>query len=252
MFCWDLGVLSSHEWRITHALSHHAYTNTVIDFELSALEPFLDYRVYESKSFWYRSKLAFVFLLILSPFVLFPEVVKRIISIINGQQRLRPENLLPFTQLLLLILTIPSSYSNSWSLAFKLWFTIQSSCNFVFMVIGLTTAHHHKDMFHVGDGEFRYGLDWGLAQLDATADSRDVTGFLLTELSMFGNHILHHLFPTLDHGLLDSLRPVLQRTCDDFNLPKHLTQSPSIYNQKELVIGTLQQLARTKPRPISL
>jgi fatty acid desaturase len=230
------------------------YTNTVIDFELSALEPFLDYRVYEPKSFWYRSKLAFLFLLIISPFVLFPEVIKRVISIANGQQRLRPENLLPFTQLFLLILIIITSspsycdHSACWSLAFKLWFTIQASCNFFFMVIGLTTAHHHKDMYHVGDGGFRFGLDWGLAQLDATADSRDVTGFLLTELSMFGNHILHHLFPTLDHGHLDFLRPILQQTCDEFKLPKHLTQSPSIYNQKELVIGTLQQLARTEPR----
>ena len=244
MYAFDLGVLSSYEWRVTHALSHHLYTNTIIDFELSALEPFLDYRVYDSKSFWYRSKLAFFFLLMISPIVLFPEVIKRVISIVNGQQKLRPENLLPLSQLFLLVL----ASAGNWSLAFKLWLTIHSACNFCFMVIGLTTAHHHKEMFHAGDGEFRFGLDWGLAQLDATADSKDVTGFLLTELSMFGNHVLHHLFPTLDHGLLDSLRPVFTKTCADFNLPEYLTQSPSIYNQEELIRGTLQQLARTKPR----
>jgi fatty acid desaturase len=248
MYCWDLGVLSSFEWRVTHALSHHLYTNTIIDFELSALEPFLDYRVYQPKSFWYRSQLAFPFLLMISPIVLFPEVIKRVISIMNGQQKFRPENLLPFSQLLLLVLTVPSTASSGWWMAFTLWLTMQSACNFCFMVIGLTTAHHHKDMYHVGDGQFRYGLDWGLAQLDATGDSKDVSGWMLTELSMFGNHVLHHLFPTLDHGLLDLLRPVLIDTCNEFMLPESLSWSPSIYNHKELIIGTLQQLARTQPR----
>jgi len=31
MHVWDLSLLSSYEWRITHALSHHIFTNTVIN-----------------------------------------------------------------------------------------------------------------------------------------------------------------------------------------------------------------------------
>ena len=30
MYVWDLSLLSSFEWRITHALSHHGFTNTVL------------------------------------------------------------------------------------------------------------------------------------------------------------------------------------------------------------------------------
>lgn len=30
-------------WRVSHALSHHIYTNTINDLEISTLEPFLQY-----------------------------------------------------------------------------------------------------------------------------------------------------------------------------------------------------------------
>ena len=249
MYCFDLGLLSSHEWRVTHALSHHIFPNTILDFEISNLEPLLDYRVYKSKSFLHRTKLSFFIALILSPLALFMEVVKRSISIAAGQQKIRMENFTPAIPLTVFMIAIPSSSADYWWLAFKLWTVMNSAYAIFFVLIGLTTAHYHPDMFHAGDGEFRYGLDWGLTQLDATGDSKDVTGFLLAELCTFGNHVLHHLFPTLDHGLLDSLRPVLQKTVEDFHLPDDVIQSlNNKFTQRELLIGSLQQLARTKPR----
>lgn len=33
----------SREFRIIHALSHHLYTNTIIDIEISGVEPFIEY-----------------------------------------------------------------------------------------------------------------------------------------------------------------------------------------------------------------
>jgi fatty acid desaturase len=238
----DLGLLSSYEWRITHALSHHPYTNTVIDYELAVVEPFVDYRVYETKSILHRSKVSFFYGAVILPLIFPSQLIKRFINVGTGQQKLRPENFLPLIELFVMAILC-----NGFVPAFKLWLTIHSACSLCFLFIGVTTAHHHPDMFHAGDGEFRYGLDWGLAQLDATGDCKDVTGSLVAELTLFGNHILHHLFPTLDHGLLDSLRPVLEQTCADFNLPQQLAHTPA-YNQHELLIGNLQQLARTQPR----
>ena len=244
MFCMDLGLLSSYEWRITHALSHHPYTNTIIDYELAMVEPFLDYRVYESKSILHRSKISFLYGLALSPLIFPSQAIKRVINIVSGQQKLRPENFFPFIQLISMAIL----FVGDWSLAFKLWLTIHSACSFFFLLIGVTTAHHHPDMFHAGDGVFRYGLDWGLAQLDATGDSKDVSGCLLAELTLFGNHVLHHLFPALDHGLLDLLRPVFEQTCADFNLPQRQVAQSAAYKQHELLLGNFVQLARTEPR----
>ena len=67
---------------------------------------------------------------------------------------------------------------------------------------------------------------------------------------MYGNHILHHLFPTLDHGLLDSIRPVFEDTCRDFDLPEAIYQYPNPHSQWDLFVGMLQQMARVLPRSI--
>ena len=118
-----------------------------------------------------------------------------------------------------------------------------------FVVIAVIAAHHHPDMFHSGDGHFQYGNDWGLGQLDACRDRNDVDGVLLAELTVYGNHVLHHLFPTLDHGVLDIIRPVFQQTCQDFKLPAELSQPTSPYSQWQLLMGMIKQLARVQQRP---
>lgn len=247
MYVWDLCLLSSYEWRITHAISHHCYTNSILDFEISMVEPIIDYRVYTAKSLWHRSRLSFLFSVILLPLVLFFELIKRIVSIFTGHQKLRPENLLPLFELIAMRLLITSG---GWITALFLWFTMHASCSLSLILgDGLISAHHHHHMFHPGDGEFSYGLDWGLAQLDATGDNKLITGpSFFIEVVMFGNHVLHHMFPTLDHGLLETLRPVLRKTCRDFNLPENLIESLNCYTQWDLITGTLKQMARTRAR----
>jgi fatty acid desaturase len=60
-------------------------------------------------------------------------------------------------------------------------------------------------------------------------------------LTSFGNHILHHLFPTLDHALLPQLEETLIETCKEFEV--EIRKMP-IWN---ILVGQFQQLARTKP-----
>ena len=38
MYSFDLTLYSSHEWRISHAYSHHVFPNTINDFEIIAFE----------------------------------------------------------------------------------------------------------------------------------------------------------------------------------------------------------------------
>lgn len=39
MYYFDLSMMSSKDWRITHAMSHHMYPNTLWDYEIYAFEP---------------------------------------------------------------------------------------------------------------------------------------------------------------------------------------------------------------------
>ena len=240
MFCWDLGLLSSYEWRITHAMSHHIYTNTIYDYEMSGFEPLFDFKASPSKNWMQRFGMKLAGHL-LYPMFFFFDGVKRVVFIVSGQQNLRPENLLPLFQLLVAVL-----FTNHWTVGFKLWLVVQASASYLFGFIGVIAAHHHPDIYHAGD-EFALGSDWGLCQLDAVRDRRDVNGNLLAELISYGNHVLHHLFPTVDHGLLSLLQDDFMETCRKFHVdnPEQFQQS---LTQWDRYTGMLEQLARVAAR----
>jgi fatty acid desaturase len=64
--------------------------------------------------------------------------------------------------------------------------------------------------------------------------------FFLT-LTNYGHHVLHHLFPTIDHYYLPKLYPILQETLQDFG-EVYITSSVT-----EQIKGQFQQLLRIKP-----
>lgn len=41
MYTFNFTLMNFTEWRISHALSHHVYTNSLYDLEMSLFEPFL-------------------------------------------------------------------------------------------------------------------------------------------------------------------------------------------------------------------
>lgn len=83
-------------------------------------------------------------------------------------------------------------------------------------------------------------MDWGIYQLDAVMDRKDITGSHFLVLTNFGDHALHHLFPTVDHGLLEYLYPVFMDTCKQFGTEWRLS------TQLETVKGQYRQLAKVE------
>lgn len=43
MLCFNLSLLNYREWRVSHAMSHHLYTNSYYDLEISMFEPWLQW-----------------------------------------------------------------------------------------------------------------------------------------------------------------------------------------------------------------
>ena len=85
---------------------------------------------------------------------------------------------------------------------------------------------------------FREDKDFGILQLAAVRNRRDVDGNFFLTMIMFGEHALHHLFPTIDHSQLYKLDQVLEETCREFKLDF----KPFV--AKKLFLGMFQQLAR--------
>lgn len=84
--------------------------------------------------------------------------------------------------------------------------------------------------------------DWGLLQYDAAYDRNEILGNRFFGLIMFGEHALHHLFPTIDFCHLQDLIPIYNETLKEFGLDP--INKPIV----STILGTFIQLARNEPR----
>ncbi|KAK6621298.1 hypothetical protein RUM43_011604 [Polyplax serrata] len=233
MFYFHLSLMSLREWRISHVLSHHIFPNSYLDLEVSMVEPFLNFLPRTDKRIRYIAWTITPFLMMCLAHVQF---IRRLyLVLIKRSTKLEwKEELVGFS--FPLFIYIFNGAVSPWEI-FLTWNVVVATASFVFTFIGFTAAHHHPEIYHDGDylGNNR---DFGVLQLAAVRDRSDVDGnYVLTTL-MFGNHAMHHLFPTIDHSKLYDLNPVLEETCREFNINfKPMTV-------KNMLLGMFQQLVR--------
>lgn len=76
-------------------------------------------------------------------------------------------------------------------------------------------------------------------------DRNDINCNSFLVLTNFGEHGLHHLFPTLDHAVLEKLWPIFKKTMKEFNIELRMN------SQFEMIKGQFKQLARAVPNPFN-
>ena len=118
------------------------------------------------------------------------------------------------------------------------WNVIILTASLMFTTFALNVGHHGPESVHEGD-EFKE-LDFGIYQLATTIDRREVKTNLITTLTYFGDHVLHHMFPSLDHSLLPHLKQTFIETCTEFQ--EEFRECSLL----EAFIGQFQQLSRTE------
>jgi len=237
---WNLGLFSYREWRISHSLSHHIYTNTLHDLEISMFEPFFKWLPSPN----IKSNLGSAVSVILSPvfygFTFYLEFSKRLFITLTTKQQLFywEDIVIPSSVPFCMFIFGQSDPYN----VFKLWLFILWAGGMSFAAIGLNAAHHHPEIVHEGDAH-NPTLDWGIFQLDTVMDRTEIQGILLT-LTHFGDHALHHLFPTIDHVHLPELTDILLETCEEFEAQCRTCR------WWELIKGQFAQLRRTTTNPV--
>ena len=90
---------------------------------------------------------------------------------------------------------------------------------------------------------YRADRDFGLGQIDAVRDHVEFAHNPFIVLVTFGEHCLHHLFPTIDHTNLHHFYPVFHETCKKCGVK----YKPLKF--LELWKGQFQLLAKNKPNP---
>jgi len=232
-YFFDLSLLSHRDWRISHALSHHLHTNTYTDVEVTAVEPYMSFLPQEKNVFVRRMS---PFLLHLFAFIAgHVEFAKRVLFLVTREQNFHIENLFPVLEFSFLW------FSLDILAALRIWFIIHGISGYWLIMTSVTTTHHHPELFHPGDSP-RVDPDWGLHQLDTVRDLDKP--YLPLVLTTFGDHLLHHLFPAVDHSKLAGLYPALHQT---------LLQFGEVYPTRtlaDMLQGINQQLTNTKPKKL--
>lgn len=115
----------------------------------------------------------------------------------------------------------------------------------LYSITALNAGHHGVEVVHEGD-EFA-SLDFGIYQMAATVDRIETNANLFLSITNFGDHTLHHLFPSLDHALLPQLRSVLAETCLEFDVEfrKYTCLHALIQQFKQLGRTTIIRLDRS-------
>ncbi len=192
----DVTGMSSDEASTTHALSHHLYPNTHLDWEVFAFLPGTVAWTTAEKS--ETSKILTETKLWPVAFTLMPlfELASRPINMLFGTRPKKLPDLAPF---MTLAGFMAASKGGPWQ-GFKQWITMQMTFQALFPLIGLAVHHSHDEegvprAWHEGEPDPE--MDFGLHQCKATSDHSVDLG-IYPAMTLYGclhNHQVHHLLP---------------------------------------------------------
>ncbi|KAE9535776.1 hypothetical protein AGLY_007677 [Aphis glycines] len=230
MYYMQLSLFSVREWRISHVISHHVYTNTILDLEMILLHPFIHWFPTNDKP----SLVRYVpyLTLVVYPFIAPGQFVVRTFKRMNDKA-----DFLMFVipGILMLCGHMPIG------LVFNMWLIMILTSSFVFSFLGFSVSHHFPNNFHDGDHISDKDIDWGLHQIDTSVERNEITDNVFVSLVTFSDHTLHHLFPALDHSLIPFLQDIFLNTCEEFGLDR--TSKPFT----SIIRGQFKQLVRLTP-----
>ncbi|XP_014614822.1 PREDICTED: cytochrome b5-related protein, partial [Polistes canadensis] len=145
MYYFDISLMSSKDWRITHAMSHHLYPNTIWDYEIYVFEPILNWLPNKNKN-TLKIFLGYIYTPIVYTLSFIFQGIKRYYSVIWEYKTFEFRDAVP-----LLLPIVMSFFAPNILISIKTWLIIIFISSIVFNFIGLNAAHHHPNIFHDGD-----------------------------------------------------------------------------------------------------
>ncbi|CAG9812129.1 unnamed protein product [Chironomus riparius] len=228
-------------WRTSHVISHHMYSNSFTDMEITSLEPLVQLLpVHSRSSFEIMCNFMLLPISYVLPFHL--GLIFRYLGLFYSKNfKLHWDEIL--------VLLPPTSMFLFGSPTFTLsnlldilitWNIIIAISSFLFVAMAISGGHHSPSIVHEGDDI--KSMDFGIYQMLTTFDRTEANFSIPISILYFGDHVLHHLFPTLDQAILPQLREVLDKTCQEFDV-KYIK-----YGTVKSFFGLLKQMSRTKAK----
>lgn len=147
MLYFNLSFLNYKEWRISHAMSHHLFPNSLYDLEIVLFEPIFCWIPSPMKSFTQRF-LSWLYSPVVYTFMFLDQLAKRtVFSITTKTNLFERSDMIPLIVPLAMLLF---GSTNPFSVLF-VWMQIILISSFIFGAIGLNAGHHHPNVVHEGD-----------------------------------------------------------------------------------------------------
>jgi fatty acid desaturase len=237
----DISGFSSAEFRMHHAISHHAYTNTVLDAEINQFLP--DISFFPGEKTAKESMFGKIALSVACIIGVPLKQVKRFVDILTGQfhgdAADTAAQLIPLLQLALL-----ASQKGTRTGA-SLWLMMLGTTSNMFLWANFLTGPHFNDeCWHQGDT--LDSRDWGMMQVQTNTEREEMSHedtfkANLINIPTFGLHHLHHLFPTVDAYELSKIVPIFNEHCEEWGV------TFSMMSQSEMGKGLWQCLDGYEP-----
>ena len=211
-YCADVTPFGSHDWRVSHAQSHHLYPNLDLDLEASGLEPLVSFmRNRPTNSalvygYWHAAA-----------FLVGPVQVGELwYRVATRRAALLPENLLVPAQLAALVACAGAARG------LALWCAMHGVGIYLLQVV--STPLHRSEYSWTEGCEGARAREEGFAEHTLASTEHywssfaarwPTLGLLLGVFvsGSFHSHVAHHLFPTLDHSRHHLVHAVLLKHC---------------------------------------
>lgn len=212
--------LSSSTWFRDHNLQHHMYTNTPWDNHFEGTAPFLVTDPTVQRNFLQARVTPYLNPLVLS-FGLVGNYAINIIEIIRGNENLNAGKIWLPLQYAVMI------YRWGFFRGFWLQFVINATLGVYYFSIAL--MNHNAEHCHNVEAHNK-SKDWGIAQINSSADWAVTSSFLSAGRYLWLNyHTVHHLFPLVDFSHHPALQHIVAQTCAEFDVFYRTGTATDIY-----------------------
>lgn len=150
MYYFNLSFMSYREWRVSHALSHHLFTNSLVDMEMMLLEPFFCWLPNPTAKGFINRYISWAYGPLVYSLFFVMDIMKRFVGLCTRKESLaNAADFIPFA-LPVAMYTFASSDVGLF-VVLKLWLGIVCLSSFIFALVGVNAGHHHPESFHDGD-----------------------------------------------------------------------------------------------------
>lgn len=150
MYYFNLSFMSYREWRVSHALSHHLFTNSLVDMEMMIMEPFLCWFPNPTAKGFINRYISWAYGPLIYSLFFVMDIMKRFVGLCTRKESLANiADFIPFAVPVTMYIFAGSDVGLFAIL--KLWLSIICTSSFIVALIGLNAGHHHPESFHDGD-----------------------------------------------------------------------------------------------------